>query len=45
VIRTDLRLTWPQRLFLLLGGKLSVSWYAGATGPKIARIHVAWGPQ
>jgi hypothetical protein len=43
VIRTEIHLTWPHRLALLLGGRLSVTWYAGATGPKIANVNVEMG--
>jgi len=43
VIRTDIHLTWQHRLALLFGGRLSVTWYAGATGPKIANVNVEMG--
>ena len=43
MIRTDVFLTWQHRLALLFGGRLSVTWYAGATGPKIANVNVEMG--
>lgn len=43
VVRTDITLTWPHRLALLFGGRLSVTWYHGATGPKIANVNVEMG--
>ena len=41
--RTDITLTWPHRLALLLGGRLVITWVRGATGPTIARIDVEVG--
>ena len=43
VIRTDIVLPWSFRLALLFGGRLSVTWYHGATGPKIANVDVKVG--
>lgn len=43
MIRTTIALGWWHRLALLFGGRLELTWYAGATGPKIANINVAMG--